>query len=343
MKILYKLITLLWLFTGCIGCNPEQNQEKTPLPSFDVSIEMHENVLVFDNNDGYDDTTGNELNEIVLFDVNQQKKLYNFIFDKKLAIYKIAYNYETDKNNIYVVFLDGRAAKLNVLTGKMNEFENIQLIACPENLTIFNNEVWISPNYPGFENRPVKYFVYTPAIDTSRYEELPEGILSIAKPFKMDNNLYIPLYFGGDNAKIYNYTSQKELDISALDNSLQYSWHDYYNGFLASDSIDNVTIYKVKSTVPKLDVTKLFDIKEKFRALGIYENSNYLFVYGRFPDKRCFLAYAKDDYKLSKTILLYDQSSFSNYVRNGYFYCVKGDTHGVYKISLEDFSVTEIE
>ena len=343
MKILYKLITLLCLLTGCIGCNPEQNQEKIALPSFDVSIEMHENVLVFDNNDGYDDTTGNELNEIVLFDVNQQKKLYNFIFDKKLAIYKIAYNYETDKNNIYVVFLDGRAAKLNVLTGKMNEFENIQLIACPEDLTIFNNEVWISPNYPGFENRPVKYFVYTPATDTSRYEELPEGILSRAKPFKMDNNLYIPLYFGGDNAKIYNYTSQKELDISALDNSLQYSWHDYYNGFLASDSIDNVTIYKVKSTVPKLDVTKLFDIKEKFRALGIHETSKYLFVYGRFPDKRCFIAYAKDDYKLSKTISLYDQSSFSNYVRDGYFYCVKGDTHGVYKISLEDFSVTVIE
>ena len=343
MKILYKLITLLCLLTGCIGCNPEQNQEKIALPSFDVSIEMNENVLVFDNNDGYDDTTGNELNEIVLFDVNQQKKLYNFIFDKKLAIYKIAYNYETDKNNIYVVFLDGRAAKLNVLTGKMNEFENIQLIACPEDLTIFNNEVWISPNYPGFENRPVKYFVYTPATDTSRYEELPEGILSRAKPFKMDNNLYIPLYFGGDNAKIYNYTSQKELDISALDNSLQYSWHDYYNGFLASDSIDNVTIYKVKSTVPKLDVTKLFDIKEKFRALGIHETSKYLFVYGRFPDKRCFIAYAKDDYKLSKTISLYDQSSFSNYVRDGYFYCVKGDTHGVYKISLEDFSVTVIE
>ena len=343
MKILYKLIILLCLLTGCIGCNPEQNQEKIALPSFDVSIEMHENVLVFDNNDGYDDTTGNELNEIVLFDVNQQKKLYNFIFDKKLAIYKIAYNYETDKNNIYVVFLDGRTAKLNVLTGKMNEFENIHLIACPENLTIFNNEVWISPNYPGFENRPVKYFVYTPATDTSRYEELPEGILSIAKPFKMDNNLYIPLYFGGDNAKIYNYTSQKELDISALDNSLQYSWHDYYNGFLASDSIDNVTIYKVKSTVPKLDVTKLFDIKEKFRALGIHETSKYLFVYGRFPDKRCFIAYAKDDYKLSKTILLYDQSSFSNYVRDGYFYCVKGDTHGVYKINLEDFSVTVIE
>ena len=63
----------------------------------------------------------------------------------------------------------------------------------------------------------------------------------------------------------------------------------------------------------------------------------------RFPDKRCFIAYAKDDYKLSKTILLYDQSSFSNYVRDGYFYCVKGDTHGVYKINLEDFSVTVIE
>ena len=340
MKVLYKLIILLCLLTGC---NPEQNQEKIALPSFDVSIEMHENVLVFDNNDGYDDTTGNELNEIVLFDVNQQKKLYNFIFDKKLAIYKIAYNYETDKNNIYVVFLDGRAAKLNVLTGKMSEFDNINLIAAPESLTIFNNEVWISPNYPGFENRPVKYFVYTPATDTYRYEELPEGILSRAKPFKMDNNLYIPLYFGGDNAKIYNYTSQKELDISALDNSLQYSWHDYYNGFLASDSIDNVTIYKVKSTVPKLDVTKLFDIKEKFRALGIHETSKYLFVYGRFPDKRCFIAYAKDDYKLSKTISLYDQSSFSNYVRDGYFYCVKGDTHGVYKINLEDFSVTVIE
>lgn len=343
MKVLYKLITLLCLLTGCIGCNPEQNQEKIALPSFDVSIEMHENVLVFDNNDGYDNTNENELNEIVLFDVDKSRVLYKYSFDKELRIYKIAYDYKTDKNNIYVLFLDGRVAKLNVATGKMNEFENIQLIARPGNLTIFNDEVWISPNYPGFENRPVKYFVYTPATDTSRYEELPEGILSRAKPFKMDNNLYIPLYFGGGNAQIYNYTSQKELDISTLDNSIQYSWHDYYNGFLASDSIDSVTIYKVKSTVPKLDGTKLFNIKEKFRALGIYENSNYLFVYGRFPDKRCFLAYAKDNYELSKTILLYDQGSFFNYVRDGYFYCVKGDTHGVYKINLEDFSVTVIE
>ena len=80
MKILYKLIILLCLLTGC---NPEQNQGKIVLPSFVLSVEMHENVLVFDNNDGYDDTTGNELNEIVLFDVDKSKILYKYSFDKE--------------------------------------------------------------------------------------------------------------------------------------------------------------------------------------------------------------------------------------------------------------------
>ena len=350
MKVLYKLIILLCLLTGCIGCNPEQNQEKIALPSFDVSIEMHENVLVFDNNDGYDDTTGNELNEIVLFDVDKSKILYKYSFDKELRIYKIAYDYSTDKNNIYVLFLDGRVAKLNVATGKMIEIENIGLTREPDGFTIFNNEVWISPNYPGAENCPVKYFVYAPATDTSRYEELPEGILLRATPFEKDGNIFLPLSM--DNPKIYNYTTKENLDISSLDDSVKYDgWHDYYNGFLASthfeydNQIDSplffTDIYKVKTTTPKLEVDKILELKNE-RVCGIYETENYLFVYGQI-DFMTFSIYDKIKYEEKKELPLNTMYSSSNYVRDGYFYCVKEDTHGVYKISLEDFSVTVIE
>ena len=350
MKILYKLITLLWLFTGCIGCNLEQNQEKTPLPSFDVSIEMHENVLVFDNSGSNEDSNGNELNEIVVFDSAKSDILYKYSFVLELRIYEIGYDYKTDKNNIYIIFCDGRIAKLNVATGKMNEFDNIDLIAKPESLIFFNDEVWISPNYPGFENCPVKYFVYTPATDTSRYEDLPEGVLLDTTPFNMDDSVYLPLYM--DNPKIYNYTTKENLDISALDKSIKYDgWHDYYNGFLAStyfrydNQIDSLLfftdIYKVKTTTPKLEVDKILELKNE-RVCGIYETENYLFVYGQI-DFMTFSIYDKIKYEQKKELPLNTMYSSSNYVRDGYFYCVKEDTHGVYKISLEDFSVTVIE
>ena len=350
MKNIFKLSVLLIMSVFFIGCNPEQNQEKIALPSFDVSIEMHENVLVFDNNDGYDDTTGNELNEIVLFDVDKSKILYKYSFDKELRIYKIAYDYNTDKNNIYVLFLDGRVAKLNVATGKMIEIENIGLTREPDGFTIFNNEVWISPNYPGAENCPVKYFVYAPATDTSRYEELPEGILLRATPFEKDGNIFLPLSM--DNPKIYNYTIKENLDISALDKSIKYDgWHDYYNDFLASThyEYDNQSdrslfftdIYKVKTTTPKLEVDKILELKNE-RVCGIYETENYLFVYGQI-DFMTFSIYDKIKYEEKKELPLNTMYSSSNYVRDGYFYCVKEDTHGVYKISLEDFSVTVIE
>lgn len=350
MKVLYKLIILLCLLTGCIGCNPEQNQEKIALPSFDVSIEMHENVLVFDNSGSNEDSNGNELNEIVVFDSAKSDILYKYSFVLELRIYEIGYDYKTDKNNIYIIFCDGRIAKLNVATGKMNEFDNIDLIAKPESLIFFNDEVWISPNYPGFENCPVKYFVYTPATDTSRYEDLPEGVLLDTTPFNMDDSVYLPLYM--DNPKIYNYTTKENLDISALDKSIKYDgWHDYYNGFLAStyfrydNQIDSLLfftdIYKVKTTTPKLEVDKILELKNE-RVCGIYETENYLFVYGQI-DFMTFSIYDKIKYEQKKELPLNTMYSSSNYVRDGYFYCVKEDTHGVYKISLEDFSVTVIE
>ena len=340
VKFIYKSIALFCLFTSCVGCNMEENQKDVPLPTFDVSIEMHENIFVFDNCDGSTAKDGSELNEIIVFDSDKQKLLYRYVFDKNLSLYEVAYDYETDKNNIYVIFGDGRTAKLDVTSGKMSEIKNIELIREPEDLVIFNNEVWVSPNYPGFKNTPVKYFVYTPATDSYRYEELPEGILLNATPFKMDDKVFLPLYM--DEAEIYNYTDKKKLDISSLDNSVKCSWYDYYNGFLVADSIDEVFIYKIKSIVPKLEVNKLLNIKE-IRVQGVYETEKYLFVYGIDPEKRSFLVYAKDNYRLKKSISLNMQSSFSNYVRDGFFYCVKGDTHSIYKINLEDFSMKVIE
>ena len=98
MKNIFKLSVLLIMSVFFIGCNLEQNQEKTPLPSFDVSVEMHENVLVFDNSGSNVDSNGNELNEIVLFDVDKSKILYKYSFDKELRIYKIAYKKEPRLN-----------------------------------------------------------------------------------------------------------------------------------------------------------------------------------------------------------------------------------------------------
>ena len=51
----------------------------------------------------------------------------------------------------------------------------------------------------------------------------------------------------------------------------------------------------------------------------------------------------RNTYEIKGNIPLETENLTSNYVCDGYFYCVKGDTHGVYKISLEDFSVTVIE
>ena len=165
-------------------------------------------------------------------------------------------------------------------------------------------------------------------------------------------HIYIPLYFGGDNAKIYNYTSQKELDISELDNSLQYSWHDYYNGFLTAawleynkeidTSILFTAIHKVKATNPKLETDKLFELKGK-GIWGIFETEQFLFICTRETNGGMLEIRDKNTYEIKRNIPLETENLTSNYVRDSYFYCVKGDTHGVYKISLEDFSVTVIE
>ena len=341
MKVLYKLIILLCLLTSCA----DYETKETPLPTFDKQIQPNENILFFMN--GIDNDNSNE---VIAYDSEKSEIIYRYTFPRELVVYRMAYDWNTDKNNIYIMFLNGKTIKLNILTGKIFEFEDISLVREPDNFTIFNNEVWISPNHPGAENCPVKYFVYTPATDTSRYEDLPEGVLLDTTPFNMDDSVYLPLYM--DNPKIYNYTTKENLDISALDKSIKYDgWHDYYNGFLAStyfrydNQIDSLLfftdIYKVKTTTPKLEVDKILELKNE-RVCGIYETENYLFVYGQI-DFMTFSIYDKIKYEQKKELPLNTMYSSSNYVRDGYFYCVKEDTHGVYKINLEDFSVTVIE
>ena len=343
MKVLYKLITLLCLLTSCA----DYETKEIPLPTFDKQIQPNENILFFMN--GIDN---NDSNEVIAFDSEKSEIIYRYTFPRELVIYRTAYDWNTDKNNIYIMFLNGRTIKLNILTGKIFEFENINLIREPDNFTIFNNEVWISPNHPGAENCPVKYFVYTPATDTSRYEELPEGILSNATPFEVDNNIYLPLYMSGKKAIIYNYTIKENLDISALGNNVRFSWHDYYNGFLTAawleynkeidTSILFTAIHKVKTTNPKLETDELFELKGK-GIWGIYETEQFIFICTRESNGGMLEIRDRNTYEIKGNIPLETENLTSNYVCDGYFYCVKGDTHGVYKISLEDFSVTVIE
>ncbi|MBP7553468.1 MAG: hypothetical protein KA885_08575 [Spirochaetes bacterium] len=323
---MYKKILIIFLFVMIlICCNCSNEVDPDYLPSFD-SIEVDENTIFLSN------IKDDKKHIIYAVDTSNDKILYKYEF-KNLIIYDMVYDASFDMNP-YIVLLNGKAIKLNTKTGKCEKFE---LDFTPEEITIIDNDLWITPTGAGFEESPKKYFVYRADNNEEKYITLPEGRFDGVWTH-INGKYYFHLFMDTINSKIYNYNDNKIIGNNLFEKSYVFYklQNNYLQGYLSNP--DYFETYYITSFEP-LDGRFLFS-SDKLLMINAFESDNFAYfleIWG-FSELYITMRDKNEEYKQIKQIFLNDSGNRITYCKNGYIWCVSEDNDGAYKVNMDDLS-----
>ncbi|MBP7553467.1 MAG: hypothetical protein KA885_08570 [Spirochaetes bacterium] len=318
-----KIIFIIFLIFSCCSCSNETDPDY--LPTFE-GINADANTIFLSNEK--DD------NKHILYavDTGENKIIYRYEFNN-LKFYDMAYDNSFDFNP-YIVFLNGKAIKLNTKTGKCDRFE---LGFSSDYVEIVGDRLWICPSGAGLEGVSKDYYVYEADNGKGEYVTLPEGLFNGKWTF-IDNKYYFSLFMDIINSKIYNYTNNVIVgnNLFGKKYALYRLKGNYLEGILSESYIGEV--YYINSFEP-LDGQFLFS-GGILSIIDVFEFGNlvYFLEIDRFSELYITMRDKSDGYKQIKQINFNDSGNYLTYCKNGYIWCVSEDNDGAYKVNMDDLS-----
>ena len=270
-KIGFFALLPVALFSLIMSCEAPLS----PFPSF-KPINVDENTIFLTSR--WDDNC----HKIIAFDTKTETAIYTYKFPESI-ICDFFYDKSFDES-VYFLTVNGSIARLNPLTGKVQEL-HFELSRVAECFTYVNNELWIAPCVPGFKDVPVTYAVYNAQTRKIRYETLPGGEMYLTKfAGHNGNNVYVSLLYSLGYSDIYNLTQKKFVDLSCFDKD--YLYLDFYDPYLLGTFVvsenngererRDVDLFRYSVIDNVLNVEKVFSTGGFFSVNSLYQNDDFI-------------------------------------------------------------------
>ena len=323
-KIGFFALLPVALFSLIISCEAPLS----PFPSF-KPMNVDENTIFLTSR--WDDNC----HKIIAFDTKTETAIYTYKFPESI-IYDFFYDKSFDES-VYFLTLNGRIARLNPLTGKVQEL-HFELSRVAERFTYINNELWIAPCVPGFKDVPVTYAVYNAQTRKVRYETLPSGVIFCEEYAGYEKgNTYISFYISQQPAEIYNITQKKGVDISCLDKENKcYFCIEFYDPYMVcvhwneQQNQRNTDVFHYSITDNVLSVEKLFFADGFYNMNSLYQNDDVIV----YVTTDSFIAFdKKNNYREKARVPIDIKGEYS--ARHGdNIYIIQAWTDKVYKYDM---------